>query len=44
MKGSIFICEKNYDFVVEDSPSSKFITMEEALYAVKVDRIGNFVK
>ena len=28
----------------EDNHSSKVVTMEEALYDVKVDRIGNLVK
>ena len=28
----------------EDNPSSKVVTMEEALDDVKVDRIGNLVK
>ena len=44
MEGSIFICEKNHVFIEEDSPSNKVVTMEEALYDVKVDRIGNLVK
>ena len=44
MEGSIFICEKNHVFIEEDNPSSKVVTMEEALYYVKVDRIGNLVK
>ena len=41
MEGSIFICEKNHVFIEEDNPSSKVVKMEEALYDVKVDRIGN---
>ena len=44
MEGSIFICEKNHVFIEEDNPSSKVVTMEEALYDVKVDRTGNLVK
>ena len=44
MEGSIFICKKNHVFIEEDNPSSKVVTMEEALYAVKVDHIGNLVK
>ena len=44
MEGSIFICEKNHVFIEEDNPSSKVVTMEEALDDVKVDRIGNLVK
>ena len=44
MEGSIFICEKNHIFIEKDNPSSKVVTMEEALYGVKVDRIRNLVK
>ena len=44
IEGSIFICEKNHVFIEEDNPSSKVVTMEEELDAVKVDRIGNLVK
>ena len=44
MEDWIFICEKNHIFIEEDNPSSKVVTMEEALYYVKVDRIGNLVK
>ena len=45
MVGSIFICEKNHVFIEENNhPSSKVVTMEEALYDVKVDHIGNLVK
>ena len=44
MVGSIFICERNHVFVEEDNPSSKVVTMEEAVYDVKVDRLGNLVK
>ena len=44
MEGSIFICDENQVFIEEDNPSSKFVTMEEALYDVKVNRIGNVVK
>ena len=44
MEGSIFICEKNHVFIKEDNPSSKVVTMEEALYDVKVDRIGNLIR
>ena len=44
MEGSIFICERNHVFVEEDNPSSKVVTMEEAVYDVKVDRLGNIVK
>ena len=44
MEGSIFICERNHVFVEEDNPSSKVVTMEEAVYDVKVDRLGNLVK
>ena len=43
-EGSVFICEKNDVFIEEDNPSSKVVTMEEELDAVKVDRIGNLVK
>ena len=41
---SAFIWEKNHVFIEEDHPSSKVVTMEEDLDAVKVDRIGNLVK
>ena len=44
IEGSIFICEKNHVFTEEVNPSSKFVTMEEELDAVKVYRIGNLVK
>ena len=44
MECSIFICKKNHVFIEEDNPSSKVLTMEEALFDVKVDRIGNLVK
>ena len=44
MEGSSFICKKNHVFIEEDNPSSKVVTMEEALYDVKVYRIGNLVK
>ena len=44
IEGSIFICEKNHVFIEEDNPSSKVVTMEEELDAVKVDRIGNLLK
>ena len=44
MEGSIFIYEKNYVFIEENNPSGKVVTMKEALYDVKVDRIGNVVK
>ena len=44
IEGSIFICGKNHVFIEEDNPSNKVVTMEEALYDVKVDRIGNLVK
>ena len=44
MEVSIFICEKNQVFIEEENPSSKVVTMEEALYDVKVDPIGNLVK
>ena len=44
IEGSIFICEKNHVFIEEDNPSSKVVTMEEELDAVKVYRIGNLVK
>ena len=44
MEGSIFICGRNHVFIEEDNPSSKVVTMEEAVYDVKVDRIGNLVK
>ena len=43
MEGSTVICKKNHVFIEEDNPSNKVVTMEEALYYVKVDRIGNFV-
>ena len=43
-EGSVFICEKNHVFIGEDNPSSKVVTMEEALDDVKLDRIGNLVK
>ena len=44
IEGSIFICEKNHVFIEEANPSSKVVTMEEELDAVKVFRIGNLVK
>ena len=44
MKGSIFVCEKNQVFIEENNPSSKAVTIEEELDAVKVDGIGNLVK
>ena len=44
MEGSIVICKKNHVFIEEDNPSNKVVTMEEALYDIKVDRIGNLVK
>ena len=44
MKRSIFIGEKNHVFIEEDSPSSKVVTIEEEVDAVKVDGIGNLVK
>ena len=44
MEDSIFICEKEHIFIEEDNPSSKFVTMAEAVYDVKLDRIGNLVK
>ena len=44
IEGSIFICEKNHVLIEEDNPSSKVVTMEETLYDVKTDRIGNLVK
>ena len=44
MEGSSFIREKNHVFIEEDNSSSKVVTMEEALYDVKVDRTGNLVK
>ena len=44
MEGSIFISEKNHVFIEEDNPSSKVVTMKEALYDVKEHRIGNVVK
>ena len=44
IEGSIFICERKHVFIKEDNPSSKVVTMEEALYDVKVDRTGNLVK
>ena len=34
----------NHVFIEEDNSSSKVVTMEEELDAVKVDRIGNLVK
>ena len=44
MEVSIFICEKNHVFIEEENTSSKVVTMEEALYDVTVDPIGNLVK
>ena len=44
MKGSIFVCEKNQVFIEENNPSSKAVTIEEELDAVKVDGIGNLLK
>ena len=44
MKGSVFICEKDYVFIEEVNPSSRVVTMEEELDALKVGRIGNLVK
>ena len=44
IEGSIFICKKNHVFIEEPNPSSKVVTMEEELDAVKVFRIGNLVK
>ena len=45
IEGSNFIiCEKNHVFIEEVNPSSKVVTMEEELDAVKENRIGNLVK
>ena len=44
MEDLSLICEKNHVFIEEDNLSSKVVTMEEALYVVKVDRLGNLVK
>ena len=45
IEGSIFIIsEKNHVFIEEVNPSSKVVTMEEELDAVKENRIGNLVK
>ena len=44
IEGSIFICEKNHVLIEEDNPSGEVVTMEETLYDVKADRIGNLVK
>ena len=43
MKRSSSICEENHDFIEEDNPSDKVITIEEKLDAVEVDGIGNLV-
>ena len=43
MKHSSFICEENHDFIEEDNPSDKVVTIEEELDAVEVDFIGNLV-
>ena len=43
-EGSSFICEKNHVFIEEDNSSSKVVTIEEALYDVKVNRTRNLVK
>ena len=40
-----FICQKKkHVFIEENNPSSKVVTTEEELDAVKVDGIGNLVK
>ena len=39
MEGSIFICKKNHVFIEEDNPSSKVVTMEEALCDVKIEYV-----
>ena len=44
MKCSTFICKKKHVFIEENNPSSKVVTTEEELDAVKVDGIGNLVK
>ena len=45
IEGSTFIiCEKNHVFIEEVNPSSKVVTMEEELDAVKENRVGNLVK
>ena len=45
IEGSTFIiCEKNHVFIEEVNPSSKVVTMEEELDAVKENRIGNLGK
>ena len=43
MKRSSFTCEENYDFIEEDNPSDKVVTIEEELDTVEVDGIGNLV-
>ena len=45
IEGSIFIiCEKNHILFEEVNSSSKVVTMEEELDAVKENHIGNLVK
>ena len=44
IEGSVFICEKNHVLIEEVNLSSKVVTMEEELDAVKVYCIGNLVK
>ena len=45
IEGSIFIiCEKNHVFIEKVNPSSKVVTMEEELDAVKENRIGSLIK
>ena len=44
IESSIFIIsEKNHVFIEEVKPSSKAVTMEEELDAVKENRMGNLV-
>ena len=43
LKRASFICEENHDFIEEDNPSDKVVTIEVELDAVEVDGIGNLV-
>ena len=43
MKRSSSICKENHDFIEEDNPSDKVVTIEEELDAAEVDGIGKLV-
>ena len=41
---NFYLPKKKHVFIEENNPSSKVVTTEEELDAVKVDGIGNLVK